>query len=569
MKVFISYRRKDSHYIADRIYDWLEREFGRENVFKDVDAIPLGRDFRHILQDGVTRCDALLAVIGPRWLNETDAVGRRRVDDPEDWVRIEIETALERDIPVIPLLVDGASFPHGEELPSSLRGLIYRNGMLVRPDPDFRHDMGRLIKALRATVPGVSSTASPEAVPEPGPNAVKIADEPSHRTLTGHTDTVESVAFSPDGSTLASGSADKTVRLWRVADGSLLHLLEGHMDTVWSVAFSPDGSTLASGSADKTIRLWRVADGNLLHFLEGLSVTRALWSSGETAWLWRVWDPSVAFSPDGLTRAEGSGGATIQLWRWHDLRLMSSVTDVSDIPTVGLSLIIVAVVDHVLHFRIFDGDGKMVVDTDEKRLTEQAQQIEDLRKQPQQIEDLRKQLESLWPPHELTKSERARIIAAATSIVDHILWRVSDWRVSDRSLLCELKVKGHKGWIPSFTKVAFSPDGSTLASGLLDKNKTVRLWWVADGSPRHTLEGHMGTVWSVAFSPDGSTLASASADTTVRLWRVVDGSPRRTLEGHTGSVLSVAFSPDGSTLASGSADTTVQLWRVSDTRFRR
>jgi hypothetical protein len=173
MKVFISYRRRDAHYIADRIYDWLEREFGADNVFKDVDAIPLGRDFRRFLQDAVTRCDVLLVVIGPRWLSETDAAGQRRVDDPEDWVRIEIETALQRAIPVIPLLVDGASFPRGEDLPPSLEGLVYRNGMPVRPDPDFRPDMGRLIKALRKTEPGVSRTAPPEAAPGPGSNAVE------------------------------------------------------------------------------------------------------------------------------------------------------------------------------------------------------------------------------------------------------------------------------------------------------------------------------------------------------------------------------------------------------------
>ena len=90
---------------------------------------------------------------------------------------------------------------------------------------------------------------------------------------------------------------------------------------------------------------------------------------------------------------------------------MSSVNDVSGIPTAGKSLIIVAVVDHVLHFRIFDGDGKVVVDTDEKKLTEQARPIE----------DLRKQLESLWPPHKLTNNETVGVIAAVTSIVGHAL----------------------------------------------------------------------------------------------------------------------------------------------------
>ena len=109
----------------------------------DVDSIPLGRDFRRVLQDAVARCDALLIVIGPQWLGEKDAAGQRRVDDPEDWVRIEIETALERAIPVIPLLVDGAPLPRGEDLPPSLQGLAYRQAAPLRPDPDFRHDMER------------------------------------------------------------------------------------------------------------------------------------------------------------------------------------------------------------------------------------------------------------------------------------------------------------------------------------------------------------------------------------------------------------------------------------------
>ena len=166
MKVFISYRRKDSQYIADRIYDSIERELKEENVFRDIDSIQFGRDFRRILQDAVGRCDALLVVIGPRWLGETDEAGRRRVDDPGDWVRIEIETALERDIPVIPLLVDGAPLPRGEDLPPSLQGLVYRHGMPVRPDPDFRHDMGRLIKALGQTPPpGRITLSRRQAVP--------------------------------------------------------------------------------------------------------------------------------------------------------------------------------------------------------------------------------------------------------------------------------------------------------------------------------------------------------------------------------------------------------------------
>ena len=161
MNVFLSYRRDDSHYTTDRIYDWLVRARGRHDVFKDVDSIPLGRNFHQAIRDAVGRCDVLLAVIGPGWLTAAKAPGMRRIDDPDDFVRMEIEAAIERDIPIVPLLVNNATMPTAEDLPPSLRPLAYRNGMPVRPDPDFRHDMERLIAALPKMTP--YPTRSPSA----------------------------------------------------------------------------------------------------------------------------------------------------------------------------------------------------------------------------------------------------------------------------------------------------------------------------------------------------------------------------------------------------------------------
>src|SRR5271157_420441 len=138
--VFVSYRRQDSSDITGRISDYLKAKHGAYSLFKDVDSIPAGEDFREILRDAVNQCDVVLAVIGKEWISAMDANGRRRVDDPNDYVRVEILTALERKIPVIPVLVENVAMPPAEELPEPLRPLVFRNAVPVRPDPDFHND---------------------------------------------------------------------------------------------------------------------------------------------------------------------------------------------------------------------------------------------------------------------------------------------------------------------------------------------------------------------------------------------------------------------------------------------
>jgi len=149
--IFISYRRSDSQDVTGRIYDRLISHFGKDAVFKDVDSIPFGVDFRKYLGDIVGRCSVLLVVIGDQWVQAMDnPIGNRRLDNPRDFVRIEIEAALQRGIPVVPLLVKGARMPSEDDLPSSLKELVYRNAALVRYDPDFHIDVNRLIKSLEA-----------------------------------------------------------------------------------------------------------------------------------------------------------------------------------------------------------------------------------------------------------------------------------------------------------------------------------------------------------------------------------------------------------------------------------
>ena len=146
-RIFVSYRIDDSAAYTDRISDPLRKFFGQENVFKDIDSILPGSDWRRILRDELGRSDLLVVVIGRRWLNIVDEAGRRRLEAPEDFVRFEVETALDRKIPIMPLLVNGAALPKPGDLPESIRRLADFQAARVRRDPDFQDDMERVVRS--------------------------------------------------------------------------------------------------------------------------------------------------------------------------------------------------------------------------------------------------------------------------------------------------------------------------------------------------------------------------------------------------------------------------------------
>src|SRR5262245_60257926 len=143
------YRRYTGPHATGRLYDRLEKEFGRDLLFMDIDTIPLGADFHQVLSEEVAKCEVLLAVIGGQWLSLVKEDGSRRLDDPNDFVRIEIAAALARGIPVIPILLDGTRIPKAAELPDNIRGLASRQGLEVRA-ATFRSDAARLIRGLKA-----------------------------------------------------------------------------------------------------------------------------------------------------------------------------------------------------------------------------------------------------------------------------------------------------------------------------------------------------------------------------------------------------------------------------------
>ena len=189
--LFISYRRSDSSDVTGRICDSLKAKFGEDSVFKDVDSIPLGADFRKIISEAVGQCHVLLAIIGDDWLNVMDGQGKRRIDDPNDFVQIEIAAALQRSIPVVPVLVEKTPMPRADELPPPLHELAFRNGIPVRPDPDFHNDMDRLCQQVAGYI-------APRKV--------------SHGIIYGVVATLLIVAVAIIGSKMLGSSRDTTIK---------------------------------------------------------------------------------------------------------------------------------------------------------------------------------------------------------------------------------------------------------------------------------------------------------------------------------------------------------------------
>ncbi|MEJ7718575.1 MAG: toll/interleukin-1 receptor domain-containing protein [Thermoleophilaceae bacterium] len=182
-RIFISYRRGDSSAHAGRLSDRLVAEFGADGVFMDVDTIEPGADFVDYIDDAVGSCDVLIALIGDEWLECRDDIGNRRLEDPDDFVRLEVAAGLERDIRVVPVLVEGATMPRAHELPEPLRRLARRNALEIT-DTRWRHDVGRLVETIKKVLEGKGTgeairEAEAEVAPAPAPEGATAAEAPA------------------------------------------------------------------------------------------------------------------------------------------------------------------------------------------------------------------------------------------------------------------------------------------------------------------------------------------------------------------------------------------------------
>jgi len=326
---------------------------------------------------------------------------------------------------------------------------------------------------------------------------------------------VTRVAISPDSSLIAVGTTGRNVTVWTVKNRKLKYDLQGHTSAARYVAFSPDGKLLASGSDDKTIRLWSMKDGRCVGVLKDESVRHEL--------------KSIAFSPNGRNIAASYEKQSIRIW---------------DVEAMSIESCIESYCDEVLSIAYSPDGTKLISSGDDFSV-----RVWDVSR-PRCLPKLDGHL---GPIHDLAFSPNGMLLASACKDRTIGLWDFRKnkliGRLSDDSepIMC----------------VAFSPDGRLIAGAIGDYRAKICVWDLASRDSISVMGGDIRTVNGLAFSPDGKFLASGGDDKKVRLWDVETSACIAELEGHEDDVSAVAFSPDGSQLLSGARDKRLRVWDIA------
>ena len=352
--------------------------------------------------------------------------------------------------------------------------------------------------------------------------------------LVGHTNWVNSAAWSPDGTRIATASKDNTARIWDAQSGAPLAVLEGHKDSLnglLTAAWSPDGTRIATASFDDTVGIWDAQSGALLAVLKGRtnSIDSAAWSPDGS----RI----VTASQDGTARIwDAQSSAPLAVLKEHTSVVISA--DQSGAPLAVLKDHTSAVISAA-----WSPDGTRIATASE----DHTARIWDAQSgAPLAVQGNTGLVNSAAAAR---SPDETRFATASQDNTAGI------WDAQSGAPLAMLK--GHTGQVIS---VAWSPDGTRLATTSWDG--TARIWDAQSGASLAVLKGHTDQVRSAAWSPDGTRIATTSRDGTARIWDAQNGAPLAVLKGHTGSVNSAAWSPDGLRIATASDDDTARIWEA-------
>jgi WD40 repeat protein len=388
------------------------------------------------------------------------------------------------------------------------------------------------------------------------------------KVLQGHIGMVHDVAFSPQGDAVISCSNDGIIKQWDFQTGDCLQTLKAHEKGVWSVAFTADGQHLFSGGEDHDIRYWDLATGNCLKVFSGhgqwvmaiaLSADGRLLASGSKDGMVKLWCPvtgnclqtlvghgesvtGVAFSPDGRTLASSSYDQSIRLWDTRTGTCTHRLNKHSNrVWTVKF---------HPNGWLLASGGDDNTTRFWDLQTGEVSTTLQGYSNGVDKI--------ALHPHRPLLASghedQTIRLWSLSSLLLEE---SPGAGGTSPRSIIPSQVLRGHNNRIKA---IAFSPDGTALASGSFDR--TIKLWDLQTLNCLRTLN-HNSWVWDVTFHPQGQLLASASYDQTVKLWDAQTGHCTHTLEGHQGSALCVDFSPQGQLLVSGGYEQLIKLWDVA------
>jgi hypothetical protein len=562
-KITISYRRADSEAMTGRIFDRLIAHYGRDAIFRDIDNIPAGIDFRQHINETLLNTGVLLAIVGPKWLGSSRG-GVERINEESDPVRVEVETALRRRLPVVPVLIGNTRMPGSDQLPPSLKDFAFRNAVKIDTGRDFDHHMDLLIRSIDAILgetakrsapsretkipgapaaPAARTEATPAAAipdqprktasrPEPARTSAALKAEPPSRKAASPDRPIvirewDQIIWpkSPQGRKLRlAGVAAVAVVLTAIlaaalwpgaADVDSVHNLLALQNSapVSALAFSPDSKVLAAASRDRSVNLWDPGAGKL---------------SG------RIPSPagasSLAFMPNGEQIVSGESNGVVLVtqtgvartihafkpdvdYSWEHAPAVQSIAVAPDGARIAAGYTDGSI-------KIWSADGEVL-----RRIKAHDGTVTALTYLP----------------------DGGKLVSAGDDGAVRI------WNSATGQRLASLA--GHPGTILA---LAMSHDGKWLAAG--GSGATVVIWNAATGAVAHRLVTLVSAVESVAFSKTGRRLAVGGNDATIEWWNVSTGQRLATVTGHVRNVLTLAFSPDGSRFASGGDSTVIDIW---------